>query len=343
MKNAAIKSNNNKSSPPINKVGKVFKSILSVDDVDEETWKKYGGEFTLGGVLFSNYPDTRHMSDVDVNECDIALPLYPNNIYVPLKGELIYIVSLPNKSYNKNKHAKSNYYITSINLWNNYHHNSINSNKGVDFVEQTDVKNQSLKVGDYLINGRWGHSILFSSSPESDPIINITNNLSYKNINLDGSNIVLSKGENLDLNIQNSDLQQYVYEYKSNQTLIKSQRVIIYSSDDDIILSSNKDILLNGVQNNIVGKNINLISKNIHIGPQEHKEFALLGDTTINLIEDLIKSISSFSTSLKNSGITSAGGVNFSNVMAASSVLSSKMNSISKQTLKCKSKYITLS
>ena len=95
-------------------IGRVTDIILN----EKHTlFKNVGGYNGIGTILFQLEGD---MSSIE----NIAKPLNPNSSYFPLINELVILFCVSNTNIGKIKNAKSYYYSSIINLWNNPHHNA---------------------------------------------------------------------------------------------------------------------------------------------------------------------------------------------------------------------------
>lgn len=182
-----------------------------------------------------------------------AKPLYSWMKQYPLYGEYVYIVAGPSLGLNDSTDQNSYFYLPPFNLWSSVHHNSLpnladygehvksvkrtyQENQatnqpsnlttssiqyplGYNFPEKGDVKNLLNFIGDITFEGRWGNSIRFSSSnqtekgnnywwngPNGNPITIIRNGQgrqvdqegwipTVENINTDPSSIYLTNGQ----------------------------------------------------------------------------------------------------------------------------------------------------
>ena len=60
-------------------VGKVFGVVLNENTPSREQFERVGGWSGVGAVLYKNYDTSKTQGEVvDLNQCDIALPLDPN-------------------------------------------------------------------------------------------------------------------------------------------------------------------------------------------------------------------------------------------------------------------------
>lgn len=198
---------------------------------------------------------------------------------------------------------------------------------GVYFQENPKVKSLKPFEGDSLLEGRFGQSIRFGSSNsyrgdndtwstgviQSDyigkPITIIVNGQgkpSVKNsdqfsstiedVSRDDSSIYLTSGQPLrTLNVSDIRSKKYEFPYRGNQALICSDRVMLYSKKENVLIFSKKEIGIsaNSTVSIYSSEDVVINSKKIKIGDEFATESAILGDTftreLIFFLEDLQK------------------------------------------------------
>ena len=178
---------------------RVIKVII--DDQNPETakaFKDFGGWSTIGCIFFTSLNEPN--PNVEFTSNNFALPLFPNVSAVPLKNEIVYIMSMPNSNIQSDVNETTYYYFQSINIWGSAHHNAIpdpingNSNPesqrqdyieteignvrrvtdgGTEifnddysgtFQEKLEIRNMLPYEGDYIYQGRWGNTIRLGST-----------------------------------------------------------------------------------------------------------------------------------------------------------------------------------
>jgi hypothetical protein len=197
---------------------------------------------------------------------------------------------------------------------------------GETFFERNTINPLSPFEGDVIYEGRWGNSIRFGSTvknrsndwsstgTDGDPIMiirngqgpNEGNGYTYitEDINTDLGSIYFGSTQKLPLNSASTSYVSYKTnppiipsQYTENQIIITSGRLVFNSSVDHILLSSNKSINLNGVESvNIDAPTTVIQSTNTYIGSKNATEPLLLGNQTINLLNQLISNLSGFMT-----------------------------------------------
>jgi hypothetical protein len=84
-------------------------------------------------------------------------------------------------------------------------------------------------------------------------------------------------------------------QYDGNQIIITSGRLIFNSSLDHILLSSNMSINLNAIESvNVDTDTMVIQTGKLYLGDKEADEPLLLGNQTVDLLEELIDSLQSF-------------------------------------------------
>lgn len=163
-----------------------------------------------------------------------AKPLFSNIKQYPLKEEIVLILNGPSPRLNENPNSSEYYYINlPVNLWNNNHHNAFPDinytnevNFGETFQEDPGINNILPEEGDFILEGRFGNSIRFSSTTPNkkqlqnswssqgdsgDPILIIRNKQKsqdsnpwvpiQEDINEDGSSIYLCSNQEIPINL----------------------------------------------------------------------------------------------------------------------------------------------
>jgi hypothetical protein len=210
---------------------------------------------------------------------------------------------------------------------------------GTYFQEKSDIYPLYPFEGDIIHEGRWGQSIRFGSTYQNinpwsttgnpgDPITIIRNgqnidligpaqSTTVEDINKDLSSIYSTSTQKIPIEVssQNGYLSYgenkptEPKEYNGAQIILNSGRLLFNSTQDHIMLSSKKSINLNSIE----GINIDttgpiiLEGSEVALGSRDATESVLLGDSTVdllqNLIGDLVSLLSIMSTQIGNNGI----------------------------------------
>jgi hypothetical protein len=239
---------------------------------------------------------------------------------------------------------------------------------GKTFKERSDIHPILPFEGDIIYEGRWGNSIRIGStvknSPntwstsgtDGDPILIIRNGQgkqtkegwipTIEDINNDDSSIYSTSTQKIPLNAASSNYFSYKNnapqspkEYAGKQILLNSGRLVFNSTTDHILLSSKKSINLNAIEGvNIDSPTVTLQSGNIYLGSKNASEPLLLGDQTVNLLNQLISNLSSFAT-VCSTLITLSPGAPMGQLNVAATQLVGSLNALQANLNSVKSKY----
>jgi hypothetical protein len=269
---------NNNFLPPFQfKVGKVYSVILGPTSVPEKVWNDNGGWAGTGTILYQIYNESTEIPLDQLNDATLAtlptaLPLYPNQKYFPLPGEIVLLMDLPSAPSPITNKTEETYYVSVINAWNSPQFNGlfINEDKSLlynSFTENSDFRGIQTFEGDYVLEGRFGNSLRFGSTNRSgdkdltpwstnpgelnsNPILILSNEHGFKpsgsdlyveNINQDGSSFYLTSQQIIPLNIGNVRLSNItepigISSYSNPQAIINADRTIISSKSDEVLV-----------------------------------------------------------------------------------------------------------
>jgi len=303
---------NNNYLPPFEySVGKVYAVILDDKSVPQSVWEANGQWDGIGTILYQEYIEGQELplesiDDTILSQMPTALPLYPNQKYFPLPGEIVLLQNLPSAPSPITDKTEETYYSTVINAWNSPQFNGlfVEENKELlynSFTQNQDFRGLQTFEGDYILEGRFGNSIRFGStnksgnqdlSPwstnpgeiDSNPITLLTNLHNYKvsgsdlyveNINNDGSSVYLTSYQSIPLNIGNVVLSNItapisIRDYSNPQVIINADRTIISSKSDEVLIFGRTGIELYSQGNVYLQSNkvgITLQDNNIFLGP----------------------------------------------------------------------------
>jgi hypothetical protein len=330
--------NNNFSygTPPV--AGRVYGIVTTENTPTKAMFDKVGGFNAIGTIFYRDYNESigtiGRIDDAFLNECKIAKPLSSQIANYPVLGELINIIDLPSPATQISPSATSPYY-TLINLWNSVQQNAQpandTANLGITFVENSDIRSLLPFEGDYIVQGRQGGSIRFSSTTklhsdsnewssignEDSPITIITNGLKFdpkksyyvEQINKDDSSLYLTSTQQLPLQTDKTGTLNPLTnpidtsKYFNAQAILNSDRVVLNAKRDEIMLFAKTNIELN--TKNIINLNaderVHLNSNTVFLGTVNNSlptEPLVLGDKLNTLLENLLDSLYNFGTSL---------------------------------------------
>lgn len=196
---------------------------------------------------------------------------------------------------------------------------------GKTFKERSNIHPLLPFEGDMIYEGRWGNSIRIGSTvkntpnnwstvgEDGDPILIIRNGQgiqteegwvpTVENINNDDSSIYSTSTQKIPLKASSTNYNSYKTaptspdQYSGKQILINSGRLVFNSTTDHILFSSNKSINLNAVEGvNIDAPVVTFASGKMFLGSKNASEPLLLGNQTVNLLDQLIVNLQSFMT-----------------------------------------------
>jgi len=353
-------SNKNQSPSPIRpKIGKVYGVVMNENTPSKELFERAGGWGGIGSVYYLDYNNNKDVNVVEQSLLKIAKPFFSNIQDYPLKGELIYIIDGPSP-ISQIGNSGQKYYLGTINLWNNNQQNAISGiSLGKTFSENADIRPLISFEGDRIYQGRKGNGIRFGSTVklrsdinewssignDGDPITILVNGYittdkkslkpNVEEINKELSSIYLTSTQKLPLKpgalIRNPITSATAAgDYIEPQIILNSNRIVLNSKKDDIILSSsglielNTDSIVNINSGGYIHLNIESTNKDSKIllgtqpGGEVPVEPLLLGNKTHDLLLDILSSLSTLASYLTTANTpTSDGSVPISDINSA--------------------------
>jgi hypothetical protein len=204
-------------------------------------------------------------------------------------------------------------------------------NLGITFIENANIKSLLSFEGDHVVQGRQGNALRFSSTTklyndlnewsdvgnDDSPITILSNGFIYnpnenfhvEKINKDLSSIYLTSAQKLPLQTDKTGILNPLtnpintLDYFNAQIIINSDRVVLNSKRDEVMIFAKSNIELN--TKNIINLNaderVHLNSNTIFLGTVNNQlptEPLVLGDKLNTLLENLLDSLYNFGTSL---------------------------------------------
>jgi hypothetical protein len=320
-------------------VGRVYGVVTVENTPTPAMFEKAGGYNGIGTIFYLDYDQAKNIDGANNNDffntCKTAKPLYPQFQYYPVLGELVFLEELPSAASQISSTATQKYYISTINIWGNNQQNSqpasSKANLGITFVENPNIRPLLSFEGDHIVQGRQGNALRFSSTTklysnlnewsntgnEDSPITILSNGFSYdsnekfhvEKINADDSSLYLTSTQQIPLQTDKTGTLNPltkpidVSTYFNAQVIINSDRVVLNSKKDEIMLFAKTNIELN--TNNIINLNANervhLNSNAVFLGTVNNQlptEPLVLGDKLNTVLENLLDSLYSFGASL---------------------------------------------
>jgi len=206
-------------------------------------------------------------------------------------------------------------------------------NSGGEFIEKNNIKPIMPFSGDNILESRFGSSIRLGSTKKSkslfrnnwsetgengDPILILRNGqqpnsgIGYiptvENINDDPSSIYMTSNQNIPISASStnytgiSDSVTYPGSYNEPQIILNSDRLVLNSKRDSILLSSQKVINLAAIEDIGIAsrKNITFEAENINFGGTKSSQPVIAGETFINDLRMVVKPLNSIATQLIN-------------------------------------------
>jgi hypothetical protein len=200
---------------------------------------------------------------------------------------------------------------------------------GRTFVERGNIHPLLPFEGDRILEGRWGNSIRFGSTvtgsintwssigENGDPITIIRNGQgnqtdegwipTIEDINNDDTSIYFTSTQKIPLEASSTSYSSYSSnpptkpnEYAGKQLLLNSGRLVFNSTEDHILLSSIKTVNINALNGFNVDSPQSVIQSNsVLLGGINAVEPVLKGDTTINILVDLVNQLQALTIALQ--------------------------------------------
>jgi hypothetical protein len=320
--------------------GRVYGVVTTENTPTAAMFKKVGGFNAIGTIFYLNYNESigvvGSMDDAFLDGCSIAKPISSQIANYPVLHELVNILNLPSSDTQQSPGSTFPYY-TLINLWNSVQQNAqpanINANLGITFVENSNIRSLLPFEGDYIIQGRQGGSIRFSSTTklysdknewssignEDSPIAIITNGLKFdpkknyyvEQINKDDSSLYLTSTQQLPLQTDRTGVLNPLTnpieasKYFNPQAILNSDRIILNSKKDEVMLfaKTNVEISTKNIINLNAGDRVHLNSDRVFLGTVNNQlptENIVLGGKLHDLLLNLMDALHEFGTGLSS-------------------------------------------
>lgn len=241
--------------------------------------------------------------------------------------------ALPNGIILSNsENASSDYQQTEAGNVRRVKDESTEINLGKTFIERLNINPLLPYEGDVMYEGRWGNSIRFGSTVNNanianswssvgtngDPITIIRNGENPDNgdegwvpviedINKDISSIWLGSTQKLPLTAASTKYDSYTTaptspsEYQGSQIIFNSNRLVLNTKEDHLLLSSKKSINLGAVESvNVDTKDYIVKASSIKLGSKDADEPLLLGNKTVDLLGKILDEVVGLSTQLSS-------------------------------------------
>jgi hypothetical protein len=275
-----------------------------------------------------------------------ASPLFSNDNYYPIAGEMVLIFTLPDTEYNKPGETSPfeepirTFYIGGINIWDNPSFNGVSSTDQITnptnpnyFNPNNGARSTKSFIGDKSIEGRFGNSIRlggsyntpWKSSNSNDPItiisngtLNSTSPYIIENPDKDLSSIYLTSKQKIPFSIANENFLSSSYSngtspttpslYINPQIILNSDRIVLNAKKDSVLISGQKSVGLSSNDSvNIGAKQIYIDGSDIRLGSKDAEEPVLLGNKTITTLRQITSLLKSITMVLQLDQLFPAG------------------------------------
>jgi hypothetical protein len=347
--------------------GRVYGVVTTENTPTAAMFKKVGGFNAIGTIFYLNYNESigvvGSMDDAFLDGCSIAKPISSQIANYPVLHELVNILNLPSSDTQQSPGSTFPYY-TLINLWNSVQQNAqpanINANLGITFVENSNIRSLLPFEGDYIIQGRQGGSIRFSSTTklysdknewssignEDSPIAIITNGLKFdpqksyyvEQINKDDSSLYLTSTQQLPLQTDRTGVLNPLTnpidtsKYFNAQAILNSDRIVLNSKKDEVMIfaKTNVEISTKNIINLNAGDRVHLNSDRVFLGTVNNQlptENIVLGGKLHDLLLNLMDALHEFGTGL-SSVVGSPEGTPAADIISAARGLCTSINTL---------------
>ena len=339
-------------SNPSTKTSYTARVLDVVLDSTHPDYKTHGESQSIGMIRYAIVGS--EYSTKDTAKLPIAYPLRGNQKYIPMKSEIVIIHLGPSDEVSESDRAEKVYYSDVINLWNHPHHGGSQESNSEDsielgeyFQEVSDINPMQPFEGDYILEGRNGQSLRFSTAVEektpwlgkdqSKPITILSNgqrltdegfSLITEDVNEDYSSIYLTSTQQVPLTPSHTFSKTYKQDaplshadFNAPQLLLNSDRIVLNSRKDSILLTSQDSVGVKGARINIEGvSKIHLEAPRIYLG-EEATQQVVLGNELKDLLSEILDELGSVGQKLLKA--TNGGGPIVSAIDAGQSLITS--------------------
>jgi hypothetical protein len=202
---------------------------------------------------------------------------------------------------------------------------------GETFVERGNIHPLLPFEGDRIFEGRWGNSIRLGSTVKNtpntwsstgtngDPITILRNGQgnqtdegwipTIEDINNDDASIYLTSTQKIPLKAASTSYNSYSNnpptnptQYSGKQVILNSGRLVLNTTEDHLLLSSKQSVNINAITNfNVDAPQSVIQSSKVLLGGINATEPVLKGNTTINLLNELVDQLTRLSQALQTS------------------------------------------
>ena len=275
-----------------------------LDDSNKEEWDKYGKSEAIGAIKYRVLNTS--VDETDPTVLPVAYPLRNDFKKLPLKNEIVLLISAPGNELDGSNLNIKTYYDTIVNLWNHPNHAAFPDDidreldLGENIEELTDVNPMQPFPGDIILDGRQGQSLRLTGfpSPKNEfvdstnigkPLTILSNGQKQadnpfdpivEDINEDASSIYLTSDHLVPLNQARNKVESYgirvkpplAKEYKGSQVIVNGGRLYFNAKEEGIFLNSNEYLELQSNYINLDGvKEVSIDAELIFLGEKVAK------------------------------------------------------------------------
>ena len=299
-------------------------------DENHPEFERYGKWASIGAIKYRVL--NRDIDETNSQNLPIAFPLQSHIKHIPLKNEIVLIVSSPSELLGESTNNVKNYYLDIVNLWNHPHHNGFPDDTesdielGDDFQEAADINPMRPFEGDIIVEGRQGQSLRFSTGipnktpwvgEQGKPITVLSNGqvntdegftTITEDVNEDFSSVYLTSNQQVKITPAHtfSIFQPQAADiYQESQFIANSNRVTLNGRDSILGTATNSigfksnNIYLEGIEESVVD------ARKVKLGVKATQPI-LKGDDTVKLLREILTELQSVGT--KMVGAANAGG-----------------------------------
>lgn len=304
-------------------------------DESHPEYEKFGKDFCIGAIKYS--PIDRILDEAATENFPIAYPLDPTLRKLPLRNEIVLLISAPSRNISTSRSTEYvHYYTDIISLWNtniNPAPSLTSTDTELDYGYEYKENPNGLPLhpfnGDVILQGRHGQSIRLSGARSfknelsnkqnaGEPLTIITNGYAetskqesfyVEDINKDKSSIYLATNHTLPLEQSRdkfagaTDRPVLAKNYTGNQLTLNSDRLVFNTKKGDIIFSSKEHFSV--TSNNLsldAEANLGLDGKKIYLGEKAVRfelEPVILGNQLELFLDTLLSELLRVSNAFK--------------------------------------------
>ena len=275
-----------------------------LDDTQQPEWDKLGKSEALGAIKYRLL--SSDIDESDPTQLPVAYPLRNDFKKLPLKNEIVLLVTAPGPELEGSNLNVKTYYDTIVNLWNHPNHAAFPDNidkeldLGKEINELTEVNPMQPFPGDIILDGRQGQSLRLTGFPSpKNEFVDTTNigkpltilsngqkqaenpyDAIIEDVNQDASSIYLTSDHLIPLEQARHKTDSYginpapplANQYKGSQVVVNGGRLYFNAKEEGIFLNSNEYLELQSNYINLDGvKEVSIDAELIFLGEKVAK------------------------------------------------------------------------